>query len=176
MYSERNLRAEALFRGVASAVSAVLLLTTLGGCRGQEKAAEPEGRSDTELPGIRIVEEGGLFRTDPGLRWSALARWAGGSGRTKTETFPIDGHRWRVAWESRDEAVPGRGTLGVFIYDSRDRLQGVAVNRLGEGADTSYFDFGNGSFYLLVNAEGVEWSLEVQVPEEDRQAGGGRDR
>ncbi|MFQ5677865.1 MAG: hypothetical protein ACE5HP_00215 [Gemmatimonadota bacterium] len=147
-------------RGLAG-LAALFLVTWTTACRGGD---ETRKRPTTETTsGLRIIEGDEGRRTRP-RHWVTLKQWAGGAGQTLSDTFRVEAPQWRIAWESRNDAAPDEGVLSVFVYSPTGRLQWVAVNRLGAGTDTAYYDGGGEEYYLLIRAEDTRWTLAAQVP------------
>jgi hypothetical protein len=90
--------------------------------------------------------------------WHEVAVWKG-SGAKTTEPFRIEQSPWIIEW------TLGRGSydaqlLQVFVYRGDDQhLDGVAVNTLAPGADSTYM-YGTGTYHLQMNAMG-SWTVRV---------------
>jgi hypothetical protein len=81
--------------------------------------------------------------------YTEIARWEGKSIKN-TETFTVPVKEWIIQWETKPGEY-GEMNFQIFVYNSEDRLIGVAANVIGEGSDYSVMR-GKGDFYLTINA------------------------
>ena len=138
---------------------------------------EPSGRDTRHAPlsSVRLfllLAAGVLFAAGCGLEskpatrdvviWRNVGSWTG-RGPQQTESFIGETGSLRVRWETRNEAVPGRGRLQVTIHSAiSGRPLAVAVDHRGVGQDTFYFSEDPRVFYLVVESADLEWSLTVE--------------
>jgi hypothetical protein len=97
-------------------------------------------------------------------KWREVATWAG-RGSTQLETFSIEGWSWRIRWETKNPAAPGRGELRVEAHSADSgRLLAEPIDAKGTGHDTSYVTELPHRYYLVVESKDVDWSLTVEEP------------
>jgi hypothetical protein len=95
------------------------------------------------------------------VTWHTLGSWSG-RGNTQTESFNSEGGL-RVQWETRRETKPGTGAFKVTIHSAiSGRPIGVIVDRRGPGADTSYLTDDPRTYYAVVEASNIDWSITIQ--------------
>ena len=94
--------------------------------------------------------------------WRSLGSWTG-SGSAQTESFASDTGALRVHWEAKNETAPGKGTFRATVHSAiSGRALVVAVEHHGIGRDTSYVTEDPRSFYVVVDATNLDWSITVE--------------
>lgn len=95
----------------------------------------------------------------PTVVWRKLGTWSG-HGTMQTEPFISDSGSLRLDWETRNEAVPGKGTFRVTLHsDVSGRSLLVAVEARGPGRDVTYVTEDPRSFFLVIEGADLDWTL-----------------
>jgi hypothetical protein len=98
------------------------------------------------------------------LAWRTLASWTG-HGSLQTETFLSDNGMFRLHWEAKNEAAPGKGTLKIaFRSGDSGRVIIDAVDRKGVGSDTIVVGDQVRWYYLTIDSANVDWLVTVEEP------------
>jgi hypothetical protein len=93
--------------------------------------------------------------------WRPLGAWSG-RGPLQTDPFISNTGLLRLTWESRSAALPNAGTLRISLHsDVSGRRLAVAVDHHGAGRDIAYINEDPRSFFLVIESDNVEWSVEV---------------
>lgn len=93
--------------------------------------------------------------------WRELGTWSG-SGSRQTESFDVTSGALRLTWEA-SEAPSAQGHLRVSLHSAiSGRPLHTAVDHAGTGSDTVRIPTQPRVAYLLVESEGVEWSLRLE--------------
>jgi len=93
--------------------------------------------------------------------WRPLGNWSG-KGLLQTDAFISDTGLLRITWDAR--AVPNveDGTLRISVHSAVSGRQLVAaVDHRGAGRDVTYVSEDPRSFFLVIEAAGVDWSVDV---------------
>jgi hypothetical protein len=94
--------------------------------------------------------------------WRKLGAWSG-RGLLQADAFISDTGQLRITWEARDAAGSGPpGTLRITLHSAvSGRPLAVAVDQRGSGRDIAYVTEDPRSFYLVIEATNLDWSVEV---------------
>jgi hypothetical protein len=96
--------------------------------------------------------------------WRKLATWTG-HGSMQTETFLSDTGVFRIHWETKNETVPGMGTLRVaFRSGDSGRVIIDAVDQKGVGRNFAEVADMVRWYYLTIDSANVEWQVTVEEP------------
>jgi hypothetical protein len=96
------------------------------------------------------------------VAWKQVGSWSG-RGNTQTETFTSDTGGFRVTWATKNETVPGTGTLKV-IFRSGDSGREIieAVDIRGADHDVTIVAADRPRwYYLTIESANVDWSVTV---------------
>jgi hypothetical protein len=96
------------------------------------------------------------------VAWKTVGSWSG-RGDKQTETFTSDNGGFRVTWATKNETVPGAGTLKV-IFRSGDSGREIiyAVDAKGEDHDVAIVSAERPRwYYLTIESANVEWTVAV---------------
>jgi hypothetical protein len=96
------------------------------------------------------------------VAWKPLGSWSG-HGVMQTEAFISDTGSLRITWETRSEAVPGKGVFTVALHSGvsgRPLLE--AVNHQGIGRDVAYVTEDPREFFLVIESTNLDWSVSVE--------------
>ena len=93
-----------------------------------------------------------------------MGSWSG-RGNTQTETFTSDTGGFRVTWATKNETVPGAGTLKV-VFRSGDSGREIidAVNEPHVGSDSDITEVSAERprwYYLTIDSAEVDWTVTV---------------
>jgi hypothetical protein len=98
----------------------------------------------------------------PAIGWRPIGVWSG-HGNTQTDSFNIESGQFRVKWETKNEAAPGKGMFKVVANSAvSGRPIAPVVEHNGSGRGTGYVTDDPRMFYLLVESSGVDWSVTVE--------------
>jgi hypothetical protein len=95
------------------------------------------------------------------VAWKPLGSWSG-HGVMQTEAFISDTGSLRITWETRNEAVPGKGVFTVALHSGvsgRPLLD--AVSHQGPGRDVAYVTEDPREFFLVIESSNLDWSVSV---------------
>jgi hypothetical protein len=93
--------------------------------------------------------------------WQTLGSWSG-RGLLQTDGFDSSTGMLRIAWEARDAPEPGQGRLTIAVHSAVSGRHLVdAVDHQGPGRDTAYVNEDPRGFFLVIEADGLEWKVEV---------------
>jgi hypothetical protein len=91
--------------------------------------------------------------------WRPLGSWSG-SGLTQTLPFISDSGTLRLRWETKNETRPGAGHFKITVHsDVSGRSLLVAVEHNGVGGDTTYVYEDPRAFFLVIDAEDLDWTV-----------------
>jgi hypothetical protein len=98
------------------------------------------------------------------VAWKTVAHWSG-RGNLQTETFTSDNGSFRINWETKNESLPGRGTLRVaFRSGDSGRVIIDAVDQKGSGSGSKEVGDNVRWYYLTIDSSHVDWSVTVEEP------------
>ena len=95
------------------------------------------------------------------VAWKPLGSWSG-HGVMQTEAFISDTGSLRITWETRNEAVPGKGVFTVALHSGvsgRPLLD--AVSHQGPGRAVAYVTEDPREFFLVIESLNLDWSVSV---------------
>ncbi|OFW42844.1 MAG: hypothetical protein A3J29_02350 [Acidobacteria bacterium RIFCSPLOWO2_12_FULL_67_14b] len=91
--------------------------------------------------------------------WQRRGAWMG-RGLTQTEPFIGDTGFLRLTWEAH--GAPNAGAFKITVHsDVSGRPLLVAVDRRGPGRDVTYVTEDPRAFFLVIESEDLDWSVEV---------------
>lgn len=93
--------------------------------------------------------------------WQPRGRW---SGRELLQTDPFISTTGllRVTWEARGVSADTRGSLRIVLHsDVSGRSLTPVVEQDGSGAGVKYITEDPRSFFLVIEAAGIDWTVEV---------------
>ena len=91
--------------------------------------------------------------------WQRRGTWTGHAG-TQTDPFISDTGLLRITWEARGASPDA--TFRITVHsDVSGRPLLVAVDRHGPGRDVAYVTEDPRQFFLVIDSEGLDWSVEV---------------
>jgi hypothetical protein len=98
-----------------------------------------------------------------GIVWQKRGMWSG-NGNRQTDPFPATAiGAFRFAWTTSAPFEPGEGAFKVMLHNAKS---GAAVMELvdarGSDGTTAFVSAGPGSFYLVVDSKGVDWTIAVE--------------
>ena len=132
-------------RRLFSPRAALVVAAVLGGAHCSAPPAPPR-------PADRIVG------------WQRVAAFSG-RGNIQTQTFKSDTGEFRVKWAAVNESAPGRGTLRVqFRSGDSGRVIMEPVDHTGAGSGTVQIADDVRWYYLTVESQHVDWSVEIEEP------------
>lgn len=91
--------------------------------------------------------------------WHRVVTWTG-SDTEKTESFTVPSGEWRVSWQT---ATGGGRNLEILIYEFPSDALTARIDQDGVGAGSYLGLAGGGTFYLVINGEGVSWEIAVDA-------------
>ena len=93
--------------------------------------------------------------------WQPRGKWTGRAGQ-QTDPFISTTGVLRLTWEARSSARANTGTFRIVLHsDVSGRPLLVAVDRRGPGKDVTYVTEDPRAFFLVIESEGLEWSVEI---------------
>jgi hypothetical protein len=93
--------------------------------------------------------------------WQPRGKWTGRAGQ-QTDPFISTTGQLRIAWEARRTLAATAGTFRIVLHsDVSGRPLLVAVDRRGPGQDVTYVSEDPRSFFLVIESDGLDWSVEV---------------
>ena len=101
-------------------------------------------------------------KAEPRVVYHTLGTWSG-RGNKQTESFTSDTGTLRVKWQAT--ALPGAAnpSFGLDAHSAiSGRLLQTVVDKGGAGAGTGYVQQDPHVFYMVVEAEGVNWTFTVE--------------
>jgi hypothetical protein len=95
------------------------------------------------------------------VAWKPLGSWSG-HGVMQTEAFISDTGSLRITWETKNEAVPGKGVFTVALHSGvSGRTLLEAVRHTGVGRDMAYVTEDPREFFLVIESSNLDWSVSV---------------
>ena len=99
---------------------------------------------------------------EPVLLWRTVGTWSGRSG-LQTESFLSDTGLFKVHWESRPAASAPPAHLKVVLHSAvSGRSLVTVVERDGEGQGEATVNEDPREFFLVVEAEGTNWTVRLE--------------
>jgi hypothetical protein len=96
--------------------------------------------------------------------WRTLGTWSG-QGSRQTESFDVVSGAMRLRWQTTASAngasVPGRFQVTLYSAISGRPLQEV-VDHVGPGSGTAHISDDPRVSYLVIDADGVEWTAALE--------------
>jgi len=93
--------------------------------------------------------------------WQNRGSWKG-HGSTQTNPFTSGTGFLRLTWETHGASSPGAGSFKIILHsDVSGRPLMVAVDRLGPAHDVTYVTEDPRDFFLAIESEGLDWSVDV---------------
>ena len=98
--------------------------------------------------------------------WKPVGSWSGHAG-IQTESFELGG-RWRIRWDAKHENSPGTGSLKISVHSAvSGRPLMLAVDHRGVGHGTADVTEDPHLFYLVIEAENIDWAVTAEEPVAD---------
>ena len=95
------------------------------------------------------------------VAWKPLGSWSG-HGVMQTEAFISDTGSLRITWETKNEAVPGKGVFTVALHSGvSGRTLLEAVRHTGVGRNRAYVTEDPREFFLVIESSNLDWSVSV---------------
>jgi len=92
--------------------------------------------------------------------WRKVGSWSG-SGNRQTESFTSETGTLRVTWAAK--GVTGAGALRVTAHSAiSGRLLEQVLDHRGPGSGVAYVNQDPHVYYLIVEADRVDWTLIVE--------------
>jgi hypothetical protein len=93
--------------------------------------------------------------------WRPLGAWSG-RALLQTDPFLSNTGLLRVTWQARPASASDSGTLRISLHsDVSGRRLAVVVEHRGAGGDVAYVNEDPRAFFLVIEATGLEWSVDV---------------
>jgi hypothetical protein len=93
--------------------------------------------------------------------WQPRGKWAGRAGQ-QTDPFISTTGQLRITWEARSVSGANAGAFRIILHsDVSGRPLLVAVDRRGPGKDVTYVTEDPRSFFLVIESDGLDWSVEI---------------
>lgn len=93
--------------------------------------------------------------------WQSLGKWSG-TGLLQTDPFLSNTGLLRVSWEARNSSSAGGGSLRIVLHsDVSGRSLTQVVEQRGPGGGVKYVTEDPRSFFLVIDAKELQWSIEV---------------
>lgn len=106
-------------------------------------------------------------RSDPPTRteditvWQSRGQWSG-RALLQTDPFISTTGLLRVTWKTQNAAAGVEGTLRIVLHsDVSGRSLAPVVEHRGAGSGVKYVTEDPRSFFLVIDAKDVEWTVEV---------------
>ena len=91
-----------------------------------------------------------------------MGSWSGHTS-VQTESFVSETGTFRLHWESRNDGSAPAGRLKIAIHSAvSGRPLAVVVDHWGSGRDSAYVSEDPREFYLVVEAERVNWNMTLE--------------
>ncbi len=98
----------------------------------------------------------------PLVGWRHIGDWSG-RGSTQTDSFNIDSTQWRIKWEVKGDTTPSTGKLLIMVNSAvSGRPIAFGVEHNGNGKGIAYVTEDPRLYYLVVDSNGLDWSLTVE--------------
>jgi hypothetical protein len=99
--------------------------------------------------------------TQPKVAYRTLGSWSG-RGNKQTESFNSDTGALRIRWETKDDTKPGQGVFRLTAHSAiSGRLLQEVVDQNGPGDGVAYVQQDPHVFYLVVEADQLDWAFTV---------------
>jgi len=96
--------------------------------------------------------------------WKPIASWTG-HGNLQTDSFEMVTGNWRVDWQAHNPKDPKAGVFRVNVHSAiSGRPLETAVEHRGGGTGIDYVDEDPRVFFLVIDAQGMDWSVTVEEP------------
>jgi hypothetical protein len=99
------------------------------------------------------------------IAWHQLGAWAGRSS-VQTESFTSDTGALRIRWETASPSGTASDPAGTFRLTAHSAISGrplqQVVDQSGAGTGTGYVQQDPHVFYLVVEADQVNWKFTVE--------------
>jgi hypothetical protein len=93
--------------------------------------------------------------------WQPRGKWSGRAGQ-QTDPFISTTGVLRLTWEAHGPSSANTGAFRIILHsDVSGRPLLVAVDRRGPGREVTYVTEDPRGFFLAIESEGLEWSVEV---------------
>jgi hypothetical protein len=93
--------------------------------------------------------------------WQPRGKWTGRAGQ-QTDPFISTTGQLRITWEARSVSGANTGAFRIVLHsDVSGRPLLVAVDRRGPGKDVTYVTEDPRSFFLVIESDGLDWSVEI---------------
>jgi hypothetical protein len=93
--------------------------------------------------------------------WQLRGKWTGRAGQ-QTDPFISTTGLLRITWEAHGASEANAKPFRIILHsDVSGRPLLVAVDRRGPGKDVTYVTEDPRSFFLVIESEGLEWSVEI---------------
>ena len=91
-----------------------------------------------------------------------VGSWSGHGTRTVGDV-PSETGRFRILWETSNEAPAGAGRFKLTLRSAiSGRTIGIVADSTGTGSGTAVFDEGPRTYDFLVESANVDWSFRVE--------------
>ncbi len=114
--------------------------------------------------GMLVSERCELEKT---MEWITVKEFSGVNNKV-TDTFNINGGKWRFTWECKEDTRFGTGYGGMNIFATPTESDYILIGEsvfMGkcEGPDTTYVYEGPGEYYLDIDVANVlQWSVLIE--------------
>jgi len=96
------------------------------------------------------------------VAWRTVGSWSG-RGNRQTESFTSDSGALRLRWSTTHEEPDGAGTFHVTAHSAiSGRLLQEAVDHRGTGSGIAYVNQDPHVFYLLIESDHIDWTLNAE--------------
>ena len=103
--------------------------------------------------------------SSPAIAWHRLGAWSG-QGSVQTESFTSDTGALRIRWETASPSDTASNPAGTFRLTAHSAISGrplqQVVDHSGVGTGTGYVQQDPHVFYLVVEADQVNWKFTVE--------------
>jgi hypothetical protein len=118
------------------------------------------------INGLLTAACGSQVRADKSSRsvtvWRAVGTWSG-QGNRQTESFTSETGALRVRWSTRTARAGDEATFKVTAHSAiSGRLLEQVVDARGAGSGVGYVNQDPHVFYLMVEAESLDWTVAVE--------------
>jgi hypothetical protein len=92
----------------------------------------------------------------------SVGSWQG-RGTATVGDVTSDTGRFRIRWETTNEAAPGTGTFTLTLRSAiSGRTIGIVADHRGVGTGSAEFDDGARTYDFLVESANVDWKFSVE--------------
>ncbi|MGH9199835.1 MAG: hypothetical protein ACRD2A_01210 [Vicinamibacterales bacterium] len=93
--------------------------------------------------------------------WQPRGKWTGRAAQ-QTDPFISTTGQLRITWEARGPSEASTKAFRIIVHsDVSGRPLLTAVDRRGPGKDVTYVIEDPRGFFLVIESEDLEWSVEV---------------